>query len=608
MTMKEFSEEQKQYLQGFAAGAGLARQAQSLAFLPVLNPQPPGQGQTLTVGGGRDLLVQAQDRFLSQGKKLTPEEKAKRDKDPLQLWDEHAQRAEKNEFPKGTDVFLTKFEGLFFVSPAQNSYMCRLRLPAGVINAHQLSSVADLAESHGGGYAHVTTRANLQIREIPASQGMEVLTGLRDLGIINRGAGADNIRNITCSPTAGIDPGEWIDTRPLAKRIHHYILNHPEMYCLPRKFNIAIDGGGEVSTVADTNDIGFFAVRVNETDATPEFPHGVYFRMELGGITGHKDFSRDTGVLLQEGQCLAAAAAVLRVFIDFGDRTDRKKARLKYLLDEWGFEKYLAEGQKHLLFPWPKFPEEKCQRPRQANPLGHVDFHPQKQPGLAYVGVVLPVGKLTCEQMRQLARIAQTHGTGDIRLTVWQNLLLTGIPLGKVNIVKEEIEKTGLHWSATRIRAGLVACTGSQGCKFAASDTKGHAELIANHLEAALEMDQPVNIHLTGCHHSCAQHYIGDIGLLGTKVAEGDDQVEGYHIYIGGGHGENRAIGKELLHDVTVRETPAALEALLRVYLEQRLSPEQKFHQFVASLPIEELRQRVQKHRAELAHSLEVAP
>ncbi len=188
----------------------------------------------------------------------------------------------------------------------------------------------------------------------------------------------------------------------------------------------------------------------------------------------------------------------------------------------------------------------------------HIGVHPQKQKGLHWIGVVLPVGKLTAAQMRGLAAIAQQMGDGDIRLTVWQNLLISGIPAGKLELAEAAIEKLGLTTKASSIRAGLVACTGNTGCRFAASDTKRHAEEIARWCEARVELDRPVNIHLTGCHHSCAQHYIGDIGLLACKVqtSEDGDTVEGYHILVGGGFGPDAALARELYRDVKAEDAP----------------------------------------------------
>ena len=212
--------------------------------------------------------------------------------------------------------------------------MCRLRMPGGILNTLQVRGVAALAEELGGGYADVTTRANLQVREIAAAHAPEVLTRLADLGLTSRGSGADNVRNVTGSPTAGIDPQELIDTRPDARRIHHHILNHRELYGLPRKFNIAFDGGGLVPVLEDTNDIAFTAVPVVAGHGVAP---GIYYRLALGGITGHRDFARGTGVVVAPADTTPVCDAILRVFIANGDRTNRLKARLKYVLDAWGF-------------------------------------------------------------------------------------------------------------------------------------------------------------------------------------------------------------------------------------------------------------------------------
>ena len=230
MTLEEFTDEQKNYLQGFVAGSGLTR-SMSLNVLP-----STGAPVTEELVIGPDAAQrQAQDRFLAAGKKLVAEETAKRNKSGLDLWDEVIEHARNGRYPKGTDVFLFKFQGLFYVAPAQDSFMCRMRFAAGIINSHQMRGVAHLAETLGNGFADATTRSNLQLREIGAKNTIDLLTGLADLGIIHRGSGADNIRNVTASPTAGIDPHELIDTRPLARQMHHYILNHRDMYAPAKK-------------------------------------------------------------------------------------------------------------------------------------------------------------------------------------------------------------------------------------------------------------------------------------------------------------------------------------------------------------------------------------
>ena len=202
----------------------------------------------------------AQDRVLAAGGKLAEQEKLKRELNPLDGYERLKAQAANNEYPKPADNFRWRFFGLFYVAPNQNSYMCRLRMPNGILAHWQFSGVAGLAERYGGGYAHVTTRANLQVREVEARNAVAMVEAIQDLGLCSRGSGADNIRNVTGTPTAGIDPQELIDTRPYAREWHFHILNERALYGLPRKFNVGFDGGGLIPVLEDTNDIGFQAV------------------------------------------------------------------------------------------------------------------------------------------------------------------------------------------------------------------------------------------------------------------------------------------------------------------------------------------------------------
>ncbi len=595
-----FTPEQKEYLQGFLTGAGKAREALGmppLAALPngqveALN-QSPGSGASAPSGPDA-VHYEAQNRFLAAGKKLTTEEKTKRDGHPFDMWEEIVANAKAGEFPKGTDVFKYKYYGLFFTGPTQKAFMSRLKLPNGILNAWQFRGLADLAERYGGGYTHVTTRANLQIREIGACDAVVYLERLFALGITSKGSGADNIRNITGSPTAGIDGQELIDTRPLAQEIQHYILNRRDFFGLPRKFNIAFDGGGKIGVLEESNDIGFTAFRVGEGKSIPP---GIYFRLALGGITGHRDLAQDAGVVLRPEECTPVAAAIIRVFIEEGDRTDRAKARMKYVLDRWGHEKYLAETEKVLGYALPRLALEEGETRGPIDRMGHVGVHPEKDKNRHYIGVALPVGKLLPDQMRTLAGLAQRYGDGDIRLTVWQNLLLSGIAGEDVDFVKKEIEGMGLHWSASNLRAGMVACTGAFGCRFGLAHTKENATRILDELDDRLDLDQPINIHITGCHHSCAQHYIGDIGLLSTKVDLSEDEddddgeeVEGFHIVVGGGWGEKAKIARELYEGITAEKAPEVIERMLTVYLERR-EPEESFADFANRHELDDLKQ-----------------
>lgn len=599
------TDQQQQYLAGFAMGSDVAR---AVRGLPVLSGSG-GPGQTISVGGkapggnaasnGRTfpsgperIAYEAQERVITAGGKLCNEEAAKRDKNPLDMWSEIASRSKSGDFPKGPDVFLTKFHGLFHVAPAQDSYMCRLRIPGGEIFAHQLEGLADLSDESAGGYLDITTRANLQLREIAANQAMNVLYGVRELGLHSLGSGGDNIRNVTASPTSGIDPDELIETIPIASRMHHYILNHREMYGLPRKFNIAFDGGGRISALDDTNDIGFHAIEVGSS-IDGDVPAGVYFQLTLGGITGHKDFARPTGVIVTADEALQVAGAIVRVFIKHGDRTDRKKARLKYLLDDWGFDRFIAEVESELGTHLRRIDSDRLRHRTVEDRQAHVDWHPQKQPGLSYVGIIFPVGRMTSGQARGLGQIARRFGSGRLRLTVWQNLLIPDIASEDRHTVSEAIQAIGLDYHATCFRAGLVACTGNAGCKFAASNTKSHAMQIAEYLETRFDLDSPINIHLTGCHHSCAQHYIGDIGLLGTKVEVDEDLVEGYHIHVGGGWGENQNVARPVAESIVAEQCPKVIGRLVGQYIQRRSARDETFAAFAARQSIEELRSMI---------------
>ena len=372
----------------------------------------------------------AQDRVLARQEKLSDQEKVKREEHPFDAYGRLKEQAGRNEFPKAPDNFRWRYYGLFYVAPAENSYMCRLRIPNGILTHWQFAGIADLSERYGGGYAHVTTRANLQIREIEAKNAPAMVEAIQDLGLSSRGSGADNIRNVTGTPTAGIDPRELIDTRPYAREWHFHILNDRSLYGLPRKFNVAFDGAGMIPVLEDTNDIGFQAVQVKEGFGVAA---GVWFRLMIGGITGHKDFARDTGVIVKPDEATKVADAIVRVFTEHGDRTNRNKARLKYVLDEWGFDKFLAAVEEKLGAKLVRVPADAI-APRPAfDRTAHVGVHPQKQDGLYWIGVVLPVGKLTAAQIRGLASIAQSCGDGDIRLTVWQNLILSGVPAARVD-------------------------------------------------------------------------------------------------------------------------------------------------------------------------------
>jgi ferredoxin-nitrite reductase len=311
MMSGDFSSEQKRYLEGFTSGLQIARAGRGLGGRKAAAPVP-------TEPDAEHLA--AQDCTVAAGGKLSDQEKIKREQHPFDAYPRLKAQAANNEFPKPADTFRWKYYGLFYVSPAQESFMCRLRMPNGILKHWQMSGLADLAARFGSGYSHVTTRANLQIRDIEPKNAVAMVEGIQDLGLASRGSGADNIRNVTGTPTAGIDPNELIDTRPYTREWHHHILNDRGLYGLPRKFNVAFDGAGLIAVLEDTNDIGFQAVEVKDGFGIEP---GVWFKLALGGITGHKDFARDTGVIVKPADATKVADSIVRVFSAHGDRTNR---------------------------------------------------------------------------------------------------------------------------------------------------------------------------------------------------------------------------------------------------------------------------------------------
>jgi ferredoxin-nitrite reductase len=467
---QDFSAEQKRYLEGFVAGAA-ASQVVGAAAPAAAVPSGPDAPHLL-----------AQDAQVKAGAKLAEPEKWKRDEHPFDAWQRLTAEAATGKLPGPADNFRWRYFGLFNVAPAQDSFMLRMRLPNGILKAHQLAGCARLAETYGGGVLAVTTRANLQMREIRPENAKALIEELMDLGIVARGSGADNIRNVTGSPLAGIDPQELLDTRPLARDWHFHILNSRVLYGLPRKFNVSFDGAGLSPALEETNDIGFQAVRVPEGGAAEP---GIWLRIALGGISGHRDLARPTGAFCRPEEATAVADAIIRVFIDHGDRTNRNRARLKYVLDAWGFDRFLAAVEEKLGRPLLRIAEafvaprpsdgplRPCRRasPEAAGPQLGRRRHGGRQ-------AHAPAGRGSRRHRRRMRRRRR-------RLTVWQNLILSGVPDAQVPECEARIAALGLSTTVTPIRAGLVACTGNAGCKFAAADTKRHAMAIADHCRGA---------------------------------------------------------------------------------------------------------------------------
>ncbi len=475
----------------------------------------------------------------------------------------------------------TKCPGLFYATPAQDGILSRIRIPGGILTTQQSYAIAELAQESGIGYIDVTNRANLQIRAIQQGLNAEVLQKLQTLGLGAENPNIDQIRNIMTSPTAGIDTQELIDTRPLVLAWDEYIKTHPHLSVLPAKFSVGFDGGGRVSVSDRLNDISFVAVLVNET---------LYFRVDLTvGAKGKPP--QDMGILLAPNQCLTFLVTLVKVYLHHLEPHRPRQLRLREVINNLGWENYLQEVRKQLDFPLIHKSKDTVNNTANFHISQLIGIHPQRQPGLYYMGVVLPLGRIQDWQLRGLADLQQKYGHGMLRLTPWQNLLLTDIPQQWLSLVKNEITNLGLDTSSSNIRSALVACSGSQGCAAGNTDTKAHALILAEYLETHLILDTPINIHFSACVKSCAQHHPSDITLLGVNMTTNHGSFDAYHIFVGEDEPESSSLflteadthqkfGRQLDQFVPWSELPALIKEMLIIYKTERLHPDESFREF----------------------------
>jgi ferredoxin-nitrite reductase len=490
--------------------------------------------------------------------------------------------------------------GLFYQTPAKDGKLYRLRTPGGIITGQQFNFVASLAEEFGNGYLHITNRGNLQLRQINHLLSADILNKLQEIGIASNLPEVDHLRNIMGSPTAGIDVDELIDVIPLIRQLDDYICSHPHWAPLSPKFSVCFDGGGLLSVGDRPNDIIFSPIKIDDF---------VYFCVKL--YSGGSFI--DLGIILKPQQSIEFVAAIANVYLKYLSvemepiKVNRKSSqpRLRDIFKYLGLEKFIQEIGNFIGFSLEEFGTAKKGRTRSFERVEshqdnyqHIGVHPQRQVGLSYIGVVVPLGKLESWQVKELTNICQAYGNGILRLTPWQNLIISDIPNQYIEEVKNMLEKNKLHWSTNNIRSSLVACAGITGCSSSHTDTQNHALLLAEYLDKNITLDQPMNIHFTGCSKSCAQHYKSDITLLGVSEDNQGIKQEGYHIYVGSyrdeyvdnyGGDENGKFGRQIYQWVTFTEIFPLLKNLLEIYMEKRTTPHESFGDFVNQYQIHDL-------------------
>jgi ferredoxin-nitrite reductase len=477
--------------------------------------------------------------------------------------------------------------GLFYATPAQDGAIYRIRTPAGALNSEQARVVAHFAEQMGDGYLQITNRANLQIRSIHMVAPPSMLSTFQDVGLAAPMSKVDHLRNIMASPTAGIDSQALIDTRPLVMALDNTIVQHEEFAGLPAKFSVGFDGGEVVSVRHHPNDIWLVAT----ADRRPGVGEHLCtsFRLLFNAGQGRE---LDTGLQWRPEECVPLVVAIAQVYLTHVERRNApvtgKKPRLRQVIAQQGITWYLEQLRRILPFTLPHHPVPVVRSADVAPHSRHIGAHPQRQQGLSYLGVVAPLGRLAIQQLQALADLAQVYGSGTLRLTPWQNVLIPDVPSEHVPALHQTIEQLGLHTSATHPWGALVACTGNRGCHASATDTTGHALELANHLAQHGHLDQPVNIHLSGCTKSCAQHHKSDIALLGITLQQGEAAVEGYRVHVGAGE---QPFGRVLSDAVPAADIPALMARLLQVYRDNRHTVDESFGDFAERYSIPSLQE-----------------
>jgi len=431
-----------------------------------------------------------------------------------------------------------KWLGVFFRPVTPGKFMLRMRIPNGILTDAQMRVLAEVVQRYGeDGNGDITTRQNLQLRGVRLEDIEDIFNRFEPVGLTSVQSGMDNVRNITGAPVAGINAEELIDTRELVQQVQDMLTNkgvgNSEFSNLPRKFNIAIAGGRDNCVHAEINDLAFVPAYKNDI---------LGFNVVVGGFFSAKrcEPAIPLNAWVKPDEVVAVCRAILEVYRDNGLRANRQKARLMWLIDEWGIEQFRAEVEKQLgqtlltaaetdAIDWEK--------------RDHIGIYPQKQAGLNYVGLNVPVGRLNAQDMFDLARIAEVYGSGEIRLTLEQNVIIPNIPDSRLEAFLAEPLLEKFSPNPEPLTRALVSCTGSQFCNFALIETKNRAVATIKALEAELTLSRPVRIHWTGCPNSCGQPQVADIGLMGTKVRKDGKAAEGVDLYMGGKVGKDAHLG-----------------------------------------------------------------
>ena len=469
---------------------------------------------------------------------------------------------------------------------ATQFFMVRIRVPNGILTSKQVREVASLSQEYGRGVADITVRQNFQLHWVTIEAIPDLLTRLWDLGLSTTGACGDVARNVTGCPVAGLDAREIIDASPLTLGIDRALGGNNEFYNLPRKFKLSATGCASWCTYPEINDVAFTAARRRRNGADE-----IGFHVRIGGgLSTEPHLAQRLNAFIPPDQVVPVARGVAEIFrASQVLRESRERARLKYLFlkNGWTADMFLEELQRQIGFALDPAAEEEVPADIHRDHLG---INEQKQPGLYYVGASVLRGRITPAQLRRAAELADQFGDGRLRATAQQNLILVNIPEKHAGTVANELTRAGLPVQTSAFARGTVACTGSEFCKLALTETKGFARWLSTELDERLPgFDEQIKLHITGCSNSCGQHWIADIGIEGKKVKSEGKMVDAYYFCVGGSLGEMASIARPVGYRCPATEVPDAVERLVLNYQANR-NPQESLRKFLARHGNEEIR------------------
>jgi ferredoxin-nitrite reductase len=485
-------------------------------------------------------------------------EEYKREKDGLDILDDMPRYAVEGwEKITDGDKERMKWAGVFFRRQTPGRFMMRLRIPNGFMSAMQLRTIGEISREFGKSFADITTRQQIQLREFAIDDVPEIWRRMESVGLVSLQTGMDNIRGVIGCPVAGLTPNELFDASPVVREFTQMFVGNKAFTNLPRKFNVTITACKETCTHAEAQDIAL-------TPATKESDGAAIkgFNVAVGGKMGSGGFrmASPLNLFVIPAEAAAICSHIVMIFRDHGARELRTKARLAFLIEEWGVEKFRKELERRVDRPL-AFAGKDQRTPKHTD---HVGVFRQQQAGLNYVGLAVPVGRMTSEQMLQVADVAENYGSGHLRLTVGQNLVVPNVPDSKIGELTDEPVLQKLRYDPSEVMRGLVSCTGMDFCHFALIDTKGWALKTAQVLETKLGKTQPLRMHWSGCPAGCGNHSVADIGLLGKNIKLNGEVVEAVDVFAGGAAGCEANFPIKLLEDVPCEDLPDAVAGLVK--------------------------------------------